>query len=115
MSWRGSRGIGRDRIAPVAQAVKARTGGRLVAETLEALGFDAVFGVPGIHALAIWDGLRTSPIRSYGLRTELNAGFAADGYARSSGRPAALLLSTGPGALISLASLMEAASSHVPV
>jgi acetolactate synthase-1/2/3 large subunit len=115
MSWRGSRGIGRDRIAPVAQAVKARTGGGLVAEALEALGAEVAFGVPGIHALAVWDGLRTSSIRTIGFRTELNAGFAADGYARATGRPAVLLLSTGPGALVSLASLMEAASAHVPV
>jgi acetolactate synthase-1/2/3 large subunit len=104
-----------DRIAAVAQTVKARTGGTLVAECLEALGAEVAFGVPGIHALAIWDGLRTSPIRAVGLRTELSAGFAADGYARASGRPAPLLLSTGPGALISLAALMEAASAHVPV
>src|ERR671922_99210 len=98
MSWRGSRGIGPDRIAPVAQAVKVRTGGALVAETLESLGAEAAFGVPGVHALAIWDGLRTSSVRTLGLRTELNAGFAADGYARTTGRPAVLLLSTGPGA-----------------
>jgi acetolactate synthase I/II/III large subunit len=104
-----------DRIAPVAQTVKVRTGGRLVAECLEAAGAEAVFGVPGIHALAVWDGLRSSPVRAVGLRTELSAGFAADGYARVSGRPAPLLLSTGPGALISLAALMEAASAHVPV
>jgi acetolactate synthase-1/2/3 large subunit len=107
--------MGLDRIAAVEQTVKARTGGRLVAESLEALGAEVAFGVPGIHALAIWDGLRTSPIRTVGLRTELSAGFAADGYARTSGRPAPLLLSTGPGALISLAALMEAASAHVPV
>jgi acetolactate synthase-1/2/3 large subunit len=104
-----------DRIAPVAQSVKARTGGTLVAESLEASGADVAFGVPGIHALAIWEGLRRSPVRAVGLRTELSAGFAADGYARTSGRPAPLLLSTGPGALISLAALMEAASAHVPV
>jgi acetolactate synthase-1/2/3 large subunit len=107
--------MGLDRIAAVAQPVKARTGGGLVAESLEALGAEVAFGVPGIHALAIWEGLRTSPIRAVGLRTELSAGFAADGYARTSGRPAPLLLSTGPGALISLAALMEAASAHVPV
>jgi acetolactate synthase I/II/III large subunit len=107
--------MGLDRIAAVAQTVKARTGGKLVAESLEALGADVAFGVPGIHALAIWDGLRTSRIEAVGLRTELSAGFAADGYARTSGRPAPLLLSTGPGALISLAALMEAASAHVPV
>jgi acetolactate synthase-1/2/3 large subunit len=99
----------------VAQTVKVRTGGRLVAECLEAAGAEVAFGVPGIHALAIWDGLRTSPLRAVGHRTELSAGFAADGYARVSGRPAPLLLSTGPGALISLAALMEAASAHVPV
>ena len=104
-----------DRIAPVAQSVKARTGGTLVAESLEAAGARVAFGVPGIHALAVWEGLRTSPVRAVGLRTELSAGFAADGYARTSGRPAPLLLSTGPGALISLAALMEAASAHVPV
>jgi acetolactate synthase I/II/III large subunit len=99
----------------MAQTVKARTGGRLVAESLEALGAEVAFGVPGIHALAIWDALRASSISAVGLRTELSAGFAADGYARTSGRPAPLLLSTGPGALISLAALMEAASAHVPV
>ena len=99
----------------MAQTVKARTGGGLVAESLEALGAEVAFGVPGIHALAIWDGLRTSSIAAIGLRTELTAGFAADGYARTSGRAASLLLSTGPGALISLAALMEAASAHVPV
>jgi acetolactate synthase-1/2/3 large subunit len=84
-------------------------------ETLEALGGEVAFGLPGIHALAIWEALRTSEVRAVPFRTELNAGFAADGYARVSGRPAPLVLSTGPGALISLAALMEAASSHVPV
>ena len=74
-----------------------------------------VFGVPGTHALAIWEGLRASPIATFGMRTELSSGFAADGYARASGRPAPLLLSTGPGALNSLTALMESASAHVPV
>ncbi len=97
------------------RAPTGRIGGHLVAESLHALGAEAAFGVPGVHALAIWEGLRTGPIEVYGARTELCAGFAADGYARSSGRPAPLLLSTGPGALHSLTALMEAASSHVPV
>jgi acetolactate synthase-1/2/3 large subunit len=92
-----------------------RIGGHLVAESLAALGAEAAFGVPGIHALPIWEGLRNGPISVYGTRTELAAGFAADGYARSSGQPAPLLLSTGPGALNSLTALMEAASAHVPV
>jgi acetolactate synthase-1/2/3 large subunit len=96
-------------------ATTPRIGGHLVAESLQALGAEVVFGVPGIHSLPIWDGLRNSPIVTYGARTELCAGFAADGYARSCGRPAPLLLSTGPGALNSLTALMESGSSHVPV
>ena len=91
------------------------TGGAVVADALGALGAEAVFGLPGIHALPIWDALRDSGIRALPLRTELDAGFAADGYARVSGRPAPLLLSTGPGALNALTALMEAASAHVPV
>ncbi len=93
----------------------SRIGGHVVTESLEALGAEVVFGVPGIHSLAIWEALRTAELHAYGTRTELCAGFAADGYARSSGRPAPLLLSTGPGALNSLTALMEAASAHVPV
>jgi acetolactate synthase I/II/III large subunit len=92
-----------------------RIGGHVVAETLSALGTEVAFGVPGVHALAIWEGLRETPIRAIGTRTELSAGFAADGYARSSGRPGVVLLSTGPGALNSLTAVMEAASSHVPL
>jgi len=96
-------------------APRGAIGGDRVADSLMALGAQTAFGVPGIHALAIWDALRASGVRVCASRTELSAGFAADGYARSSGRAAPLLLSTGPGALNSLTALMEAASAHVPV
>jgi acetolactate synthase-1/2/3 large subunit len=99
----------------VASGLKTRIGGHVVIECLEALGADVAFGLPGIHALPMWDGLRTSRLRTLNFRTELNAGFAADGYARVSGRVAPLLLSTGPGALNALTAIMEAASAHVPV
>jgi acetolactate synthase I/II/III large subunit len=101
--------------AAVTSRVGIRTGGTLVVESLEALGADAVFGLPGVHVLAIWEALRTSRMRTYGFRTELNAGFAACGWAHVTARPAPLLLSTGPGALNSLTALMESASSHLPV
>ena len=84
-------------------------------ESLRALGVDAVFGLPGVHVLPVWEALRTSDIRTYGFRTELNAGFAACGWAHVTARPAPLVLSTGPGALNSLTAIMEAASSHLPV
>src|SRR2546421_6467924 len=101
--------------AAMTSRVGTRTGGHLVVESLEALGADAVFGLPGIHALPIWEAMRTSKIRTLGFRTEFNAGFAACGWAQVTGSAAPLLLSTGPGALNSLTALMEAASSHVPV
>jgi acetolactate synthase I/II/III large subunit len=94
---------------------RGRSGADVLVRAMDALGATAAFGVPGTHALAIWEALRESPIASLGTRTELSAGFAADGYARASGRVAPLLLSTGPGALNSLTALMESASSHVPV
>src|SRR5918999_1586462 len=104
-------------VTDVPAAVRAgpARGGDVVVRALEALGASAAFGVPGTHALAIWEALRESPVATLAMRTELCAGFAADGYARASGRVAPLLLSTGPGALNSLTALMESASSHVPV
>jgi acetolactate synthase-1/2/3 large subunit len=101
--------------ARVNQSDSQRTGGHVVVESLEALGARAAFGIPGTHTLSIWERLRTSSLRSLVLRTELSAGFAAEGYARVSGQPAPLLLTTGPGALMSLAPLMEAAAAHTPV
>jgi acetolactate synthase I/II/III large subunit len=92
-----------------------RTGGDVVVESLETLGAPVAFGIPGTHTLSIWERLRTSSMRSLVLRTELAAGFAAEGHARVTGRPTPLLLTTGPGALMSLAPLMEAAAAHTPV
>ena len=99
----------------MSEAVRTRIGGHVVVDALEALGAETVFGLPGVHALGIWEALRGSSVRYVGFRTELNAAFAADGYARAGGKPAALLLSTGPGALNSLTGLMEASSAHVPL
>lgn len=92
-----------------------RIGGDLVVETLAALGATTVFGLPGQHALGVFDALRRSSLRYLGLRVENNAGFAADAYGRITGEAAPLLLSTGPGALTSLAALHEAASASAPV
>ncbi|MEV7201819.1 thiamine pyrophosphate-binding protein [Streptomyces griseoluteus] len=92
-----------------------RNGGDLVVETLAGLGATTVFGLPGQHALGMFDALRRSSLRYVGLRVENNAGFAADAYGRITGEAAPLLLSTGPGALTSLAALQEAASASAPV
>ncbi|MFM9445440.1 thiamine pyrophosphate-binding protein [Streptomyces acidiscabies] len=92
-----------------------RIGGDLVVETLYSLGATTVFGLPGQHALGMFDALRRSTLRYVGLRVENNAGFAADAYGRVTGEAAPLLLSTGPGALTSLAALQEAAAASAPV
>ncbi|MEU9112786.1 thiamine pyrophosphate-binding protein [Streptomyces sp. NPDC048483] len=92
-----------------------RSGGDLVVESLTALGADTVFGLPGQHALGIFDALRRSPLRYVGLRVENNAGFAADAYARTTHGVAPLLVSTGPGALMTLAALQEAAAASAAV
>ncbi|GAA4822588.1 thiamine pyrophosphate-binding protein [Streptomyces ziwulingensis] len=92
-----------------------RNGGDLVVETLAGLGATTVFGLPGRPALALFDALHRSDLRYLGLRVENNAGFAADAYGRITGEAAPLLLSTGPGALTSLAALQEAAAASAPV
>lgn len=92
-----------------------RIGGDLVVETLSALGAATVFGLPGQHALGAFDALRRGPLAYAGFRTETSAAFAADGYARTAGTVAPLLVSTGPGALFTLPALQEARSSSAPV
>ncbi|WP_328732482.1 thiamine pyrophosphate-binding protein [Streptomyces caniferus] len=92
-----------------------RNGGDLVVESLAALGAGTVFGLPGQHALGVFDALRRSALRYVGLRVENNAGFAADAYARTTHGVAPLLVSTGPGALMTLAALQEAAAGSAAV
>src|SRR3954464_10147702 len=76
----------------------ARTGAQLLLAGLEAAGVDVVFGLPGVHNLAAWEALRESPIRLVGVRHEQAAGYAADGYARTSGRLGLALVTPAPGA-----------------
>lgn len=93
----------------------ARTGGDVVVETLTALGATTVFGIPGQHALGLFDALGRSELRFVSSRVENNSAFQADGYARVTNTPAVLVVSTGPGALTSLAGLEEAYATATPV
>ena len=104
-----------EQIAAALNPPAGRNGGDLVVETLQGLGATTVFGLPGQHALGMFDALRRSSLSYVGLRVENNAGFAADAYGRITGEVAPLLLSTGPGALTSLAALQEAAAASAPV
>jgi acetolactate synthase-1/2/3 large subunit len=83
-------------------------GGALVVRALERAGVEVVFGLPGVHNLAIWRALADSPIRLVGVRHEQAAAYAADGYARASGKPGVALVTTGPGAANAVAATGEA-------
>lgn len=100
---------------PADESGHPRRGGDVVLEALWACGARAVVGLPGQHALGLFDALRRSQLAYLSSRVENNAGFMADGLARTTGSVTPLLLSTGPGALTSLAALQEAAASSVPV
>jgi len=92
------------------------TGGQAVVETLRAHGVKAVFGMPGVHNLALYDALYEAPdIRHIVVRHEQGAGFAADGYARATGLPGVAITTAGPGATNALTAVAEAWSDSSPV
>lgn len=74
-----------------------RTGGAAVVQALRDNGVEVVFGIPGTHNLEVYRHLADSPIRHVAPRHEQGAGYAADGYARVTGRPGVCLTTTGPG------------------
>ena len=74
------------------------TGAGLAVAALEQAGVDVAFGLPGVHNLALWRALGQSPIRLVGVRHEQTAAYAADGYARATGRLGVAITTTGPGA-----------------
>ena len=93
-----------------------RTGGEWVVEALRAEGVRHVFGIPGVHNLAIYDALiGQSEIAHVLARHESGAAFMADGYARASGRPGVAVVTTGPGATNALTPLVEAYAGSMPV
>jgi acetolactate synthase-1/2/3 large subunit len=91
------------------------TGAEVIVGTLEGAGVTVVFGLPGVHNLALWERLRESPIRLVGVRHEQTAAYAADGYARATGRFGVALTTTGPGAANTLGAVGEAWASRSPI
>src|SRR4051794_37367444 len=91
------------------------TGAQLIVDLLESNGVDVCFGLPGVHNLPLWEALRESSIRLVGVRHEQTAAYAADGYARATGRLGVALTTTGPGAANTLGAVGEAWASRSPV
>ncbi|GHH50640.1 acetolactate synthase I/II/III large subunit [Lentzea cavernae] len=83
---------------------------------LAAHDVEVVFGLPGVHNLAIWEALQRNPgIRMIGVRHEQTAVYAADGYARATGKLGVAVVTTGPGAANTLGATGEAWASGSPV
>jgi thiamine pyrophosphate-dependent acetolactate synthase large subunit-like protein len=92
-----------------------RNAADVVVEALEAHGVDTVFGIPGVHTLALYDSLPGSSLRHILARHEQGAGFMADGYARASGRPGVAFIITGPGITNVATAIGEAYTDSSPV
>jgi acetolactate synthase-1/2/3 large subunit len=91
------------------------TGAAAAVAALERSGVTVAFGLPGVHNLALWRALGESPIRLIGVRHEQTAAYAADGYARATGRLGVALTTTGPGAANTLGAVGEAWASRQPI
>jgi len=93
-----------------------RTGAQLLVEALKANGVDTIFGIPGIHNLAVYDALVDErALRIVTTRDERGAGHMADGYARATGRPGVCLTVPGPGVTNALTAIGEAYADSSPV
>jgi acetolactate synthase-1/2/3 large subunit len=89
--------------------------GTFIPRFLVERGIDTVFGIPGVHTVELYRGMPGSGLTHVTPRHEQGAGFMADGYARSTGRPAACFIVTGPGLLNIATALGQALADSVPM
>ncbi|QJQ96530.1 MULTISPECIES: 5-guanidino-2-oxopentanoate decarboxylase [Halomonadaceae] len=78
-------------------------------------GVDTVFGIPGVHTIELYRGLKDSGLRHVTPRHEQGAGFMADGYARASGKPGVCFIITGPGMTNIATAMGQALADSVPM
>ncbi len=95
---------------------KLYSGAEIVFKCLEDQGVEFVFGYPGGAVLPIYDELKNFNFLKHILaRHEQGAGHAAEGYARSSGKPGVMLVTSGPGATNAVTALTDAYMDSVPL
>ena len=95
---------------------KLYTGAEIVFKCLEDQNVEHIFGYPGGAVLPIYDELKNhSSIKHILVRHEQGAGHAAEGYARSSGKPGVVLVTSGPGATNVVTALTDAYMDSVPM
>lgn len=91
------------------------TGAEIIVRCLERLGITTVTGIPGGSNLPMYDALYHSTIRHVLARHEQGAGFIAQGIARSTGKPAVCLATSGPGATNLITAIADARLDSVPL
>lgn len=95
---------------------KEMTGAEMVIQALKDQGVTDLFGYPGGAVLPIYDELhQQSDVRHYLVRHEQGAGHAAEGYARSTGKPGVVLVTSGPGATNMVTALTDALMDSIPL
>jgi acetolactate synthase-1/2/3 large subunit len=92
------------------------TGAKMVVQALKDQGVDVVFGYPGGAVLPIYDEIfQQNDIRHILVRHEQAATHAAEGYARSTGRPGVVLVTSGPGATNAVTGITDALMDSIPM
>ena len=92
------------------------TGAKMVVKALKDQGVDVVFGYPGGAVLPIYDEIfQQNDIRHVLVRHEQGAVHAAEGYARSTGKPGVCLVTSGPGATNAVTGLTDALMDSIPI
>lgn len=100
----------------MSQPTPPKTGAERLLDVLVANGVDTVFGYPGGACLPIFDALyRETRLQHVLVRHEQAAVHAAEGYARSSGRPGVVIVTSGPGVTNTLTGLLDAISDSIPI
>ena len=95
---------------------KLFSGAEIVFKCLEDQKVEHIFGYPGGAVLPIYDELKNHPsIKHILVRHEQGAGHAAEGYARSTGKPGVVLVTSGPGATNVVTALTDAYMDSVPL
>ncbi|SDT77442.1 acetolactate synthase large subunit [Actinoplanes derwentensis] len=101
--------------APTVVAPVAISGAGALVRSLEALGVEVVFGIPGGTILPAYDPLFDSKVRHILVRHEQGAGHAATGYAQATGRVGVCIATSGPGATNLVTAIADAYMDSVPI
>jgi acetolactate synthase I/II/III large subunit len=91
------------------------TVGQALVAGLAARGVEVVFGIPGVHTVELYRGLAGPALRHVTVRHEQGAGFAADGYARATGKPGVAFVITGPGLTNTITAMAQARADSIPI